>query len=364
MGKCHVCGKKDRYVSSELRLCADCIRLRPTESFLISENIHRISRERYGLPPEPPRTKGGTVCNVCPNRCVIGDGEKGYCGLRKNFNGSIIPDPELGKLSFYHDPLPTNCVADWVCPGGTGKGYPRYAYRNGPEYGYKNLAIFFHTCSFNCLFCQNWHFKEEMKRGKTFRPEELLHVVDDLTSCICFFGGDPGSQMPFALAFSELAIRHKGNGILRICFETNGFINEGYLDRAFELSIETGGCIKFDIKAWNENIHKALTGQSNKVTLKNFTRLSEKIELRPDPPPLVASTLLVPGYIEENEVKGIAEFIASLNPDIPYALLAFYPHFYMNDLPLTGKDLALRCRDIAIDAGLRNVRIGNVHLLR
>jgi len=66
--------------------------------------------------------------------------------------------PQEGKLSWYHDPLPTNCVADWVCSGGTGAGYPKYAHCPGPELGYSNLAVFFHACTFNCLYCQNWHF--------------------------------------------------------------------------------------------------------------------------------------------------------------------------------------------------------------
>jgi pyruvate formate lyase activating enzyme len=73
--------------------------------------------------------------------------------------------------------------------------------------------------------------------------------------------------------------------------------------------------------------------------------------------------LLVPGDIDELEIHAIARFIVDLNPDIPYSLLAFHPQFYMADLPLTPKCLAERCEQIARDAGLKNVRIGNVHLL-
>lgn len=31
----------------------------------------------------------------------------------------------------------------------------------------------------------------------------------------------------------------------------------------------------------------------------------------------------------------IARFVASISLEIPYSLLAFYPHFYIQDLPLT-----------------------------
>ncbi len=54
------------------------------------------------------------------NECRIGEDEMGYCGLRRvkgrKLTGVSI---EEGKLSWYHDALPTNCLADWFCPGVT-----------------------------------------------------------------------------------------------------------------------------------------------------------------------------------------------------------------------------------------------------
>jgi pyruvate formate lyase activating enzyme len=129
------------------------------------------------------------------------------------------------------------------------------------------------------------------------------------------------------------------------------------------LSLRSGGCIKFDLKAWNQSIHYALCGVPNRKTFENFVSLAGCIGRRPEPPFLVASTLLVPGYVDEIEVKGISLFIASLNRDIPYSLLAFYPHFYLKDLPVTSRNHALRCQEVAQNAGLRHVRIGNTHLL-
>jgi len=91
--------------------------------------------------------------------------------------------------------------------------------------------------------------------------------------------------------------------------------------------------------------------------------LAEYSAQRPGPPFLVASTLLVPGYVDEQEVGKIAEFIASLSPDIPYSLLGFHPHFCMKDLPTTSGKHAERCYKAALDAGLKRVKIGNLHLL-
>lgn len=130
-----------------------------------------------------------------------------------------------------------------------------------------------------------------------------------------------------------------------------------------ELSLESGGCIKFDLKAWNERLHYAMCGVSNQRTLENFRRVAARIKERLDPPLLVASTLLVPGYVDEEEVGNIARFLASLDPEIPYALLAFHPCFFMSDLPRTSRRHAEACLDRAMAEGLKRVRIGNLHLL-
>ncbi len=331
----------------------------------LAMQAHQKSRDAYGLPQIPPRDNQGTGCKLCVNECRIPEGGLGYCGLRKNQAGKIAgASAEEGKLSWYYDPLPTNCVADWVCPGGTGAGYPKYAHCPGPETGYKNLAVFFQACTFNCLYCQNWHFREESLKTRTTPVSRLVSDVDERTSCICYFGGDPSAQLPFSLAASRKALAEREKEILRICWETNGSMQQGLLDEMIPLALDSGGCIKFDLKAWDEHLHKALTGVTNRRALENFKRVGQKFQQRPIPPLLIASTLMVPGYVEEEEVRSIARFVASINPDIPYSLLAFYPHFYMSDLSFIPKATAEKCLKAAREEGLENVKIGNIHLLR
>jgi pyruvate formate lyase activating enzyme len=169
--------------------------------------------------------------------------------------------------------------------------------------------------------------------------------------------------MPFSLKASKQSRQKATDRILRICWETNGSLNRDWLDQMMEIAMESGGCVKFDLKAWEPLLHRALTGVSNQDTLDNFRCAAEKISQRPVPPLLVASTLLVPGYIDLQEVVAIAEFIAGLNPDIPYNLLAFHPQFLMSDMPVTSKTLAMNCLQAARDCGLTRVRLGNEHLL-
>ena len=353
MAKCQLCDATTPEISKALGVCLACIRKTPQRAREIAEDAHRQSRVEFGLPPLPPDDAEGVRCNLCVNECKIGENRVGYCGMRQNQDGRLTGGAATkARLSWYHDPLPTNCVADWVCAGGTGAGYPDYAHCQGAESGYKNLAVFFQACSFNCLFCQNWHFKRDSISSPTTSIEDVVQDVDSRTSCICYFGGDPSPQLPFSIKAPRAAQDKKQEDILRICWETNGSMNPKLLDRMMELAVSSGGCVKFDLKAWDNNLHTALTGVQNQRTLDNFTRAADYIRLRSTPPVLVANTLMVPGYIDADEVASIARFIAALDSGIPYSLLAFHPQFYMSDLPLTSKHLANSCLNAAREAGL------------
>ncbi len=250
-------------------------------------------------------------------------------------------------LHWYRDPLPTNCVADWVCDGHR-------------QTGRHNLAVFYASCSFNCLFCQNWSFRQSRpERSAATSAGQLARAANRATYCVCFFGGDPATQMPHALSAAR---RMAGQGIV-VCWETAGSSNPKLLDEAVRLSRETGGCIKFDLKAHSEALHVALTGASNRRTLENFSRAAALFRQRPVPPLVVASTLLVPGYVDSDEVACIARFIAAIDPDIPYSLLAFAPSFLMRDLPRTSRQDAQAAVAAARGAGLTAVHVGNRHLL-
>jgi pyruvate formate lyase activating enzyme len=364
MGTCRLCHAASAFVASALGACLGCLRTRPEEALPLAREAHRRSRSAFSLPETPPGDPRGLLCTVCANACRIPEGGIGYCGIRRNEEGRPGGvSSRDGKLSWYHDPLPTNCVADWVCPGGTGAGYPAFARRPGPEAGCANLAVFFHACSFDCLYCQNWQYRRLTPEPKTTSVDALVAAVDERTSCICYFGGDPAPQLPFSLEASRRALDNRKGSILRVCWETNGSMAPHLLDEMVALALASGGCVKFDIKAWDEAVHIALTGVSNRRTLANIARAAKSMASRPVPPLVVASTLLVPGYVDEEEVGAIARFLASLDPAIPYALLAFHPLFYLYDLPPTSRRLAQRCLQAAHGAGLANVRIGNVHLL-
>ncbi|MHA1356415.1 MAG: radical SAM protein, partial [Candidatus Heimdallarchaeota archaeon] len=73
-------------------------------------------RKIYNLPMLQPKSKGGVTCGDCVNNCVLAEDELGFCNLVTNKNGKKVriagDDIAGGLFSFYHDPLPTNCVAE------------------------------------------------------------------------------------------------------------------------------------------------------------------------------------------------------------------------------------------------------------
>lgn len=369
MGKCSICGDRSSLIAGRLGVCLKCIRRKPEEVVEIAGRVHAYARRAFGLPPVPPKDLSGLHCGVCANDCIIGPNDKGFCGLVLNSGGHLTRfagTPEKGLLEWYYDPLPSNCVAWWFCPGCTGTGYPKYAYKPGVEEGYVNLAVFYGSCSFDCLFCQNWHFR---KLSQNLKPlvsaEELASKVDQNVSCICFFGGDPSTQMIHAIETSRIALRkaEEGKRMLRICWETNGNMSRELALKAAEFSLESGGIMKFDLKVWDEILSKVLCGVSNRSVLNNFKEIGERFfKERSEVPVLTASTLLIPGYVDVIEVENIARFIASVDPEIPYTLLAFYPQYFMDDLPTTSWKQARECYEVA-KKHLEKVRIGNLHLL-
>jgi len=365
--RCRVCGHDSQLISASLGVCLSCIRddYAKSEPYVIG--AHAKVREKFELPAAPPRTPGGVPCTLCANECVIGMGDRGYCGLRANsgrmFTSAASPDK--AALYYYLDPQVTNCCAAWFCPAGTGAGYPKYACRPGREVGYYNLALFFYGCNFDCLFCQNASHKR-LEEAPRCDSEALISLTleNERISCWCFFGGSPEPQLPFAVSTSRTMLESKPTDrVLRICFEWNGAGNRLLVERAAELALRSGGNIKFDLKCSSDTVSRALSGVSNRRSFENFEMLFAKYGIgRPSMPLLTATTLLVPGYVDDQEVEKIAMFLAGLDREIPYSLLVFHPDFMMSDLPVTPIRQVEDCYRAA-KKHLNRVNIGNLQSL-
>ena len=362
---CAICGSSAK-LSARVGVCADCARDGSEEVLVLAKRLHAEVRRGFGLPGAPPSSAGGLECNLCSNRCSMAPGERGYCALRRNCDGKMLSMVGTGELlAFqYLDPHPTNCCSRWFCPGGTGSGYPRISLMPSAERGYNNLAIFLFGCNFDCLYCQNWEHKL-LNSAKKVKVQDLVErtLNDRSITCWCFFGGSPEPQLPNCISASKTVLESIPSGrVLRICFEWNGCGNSDLVLTASEISLRTGGNVKFDLKCWSEPLSILLSGVSNRRAIENFELVASKIFDKREEPAVTATTLLVPWYVDEAEVEEIAKLISSVDENIPYSLLVFHPDFVMDDLPITPKDQVARCLGAA-KRHLRRVNVGNVHLL-
>jgi pyruvate formate lyase activating enzyme len=328
--KCKVCGNET--YTKAIPVCPRCAKR--------DESLEYVKLLHSGIEKIGKKTK--IKCGLCLNKCGLEEGDAGLCGLRSVKNGKIfsLTSSEKAILHAYEDPLPTNCCNAWFCIASRLSG--------------TNLAVFYYGCSFDCLYCQNWQHKK-LELGEVVTLSEMVErAMKERVRCICHFGGSPEPQLPFAIKFSSEVLERRET---IVCWEWNGSARTKLALRAAELSHESKGTVKFDLKAWNNNLHRALTGRSNEQTLRNFEKLFNQY-----PSVLSATTLLVPHYVDEEEVEGIAAFIASLDNSIPYSLLIFHPDYKLADMSVTPKEQVLRCYKAA-KKHLKNVNIGNLHLL-
>jgi pyruvate formate lyase activating enzyme len=342
MNSCLICRNKP--AAASFAICADCIRAYPHREKLIE--LHAKARERFGLPARPPATEEGIACRLCANGCRMGAGESGYCGIRYNAEGRLVErsNRDVGLAHTYLDRLPTNCCASWFCEGCREEGY--------------NLAVFLYGCSFDCLYCQNAEHKTVTKAPSLSCNELVDRALDPKVRCVCYFGGSPEPQFHYVLESARRILEKSGGG-KHVCFEWNGSGNWEYVEEAMILAHRSGGTVKYDLKAFDPNLHAALCGVENEATLRSFERAAGMF---PGHDVLTATTLLVPFYVDEGEVEKIALFIAHNNPDIPYSLLVFHPDLYLEDLPITPREQVFACYDAA-KQHVHRVHIGNRGLL-
>jgi len=76
-------------------------------------------------------------CDLCPHYCIIDDGKRGKCSVRKNLNGILYATSYNKTISLSIDPIEKK---------------PLYHFNPGGEI----LSIGHNSCNFKCQFCQNF----------------------------------------------------------------------------------------------------------------------------------------------------------------------------------------------------------------
>ena len=142
--------------------------------------------------------------------------------------------------------------------------------------------------------------------GRFLSLSEVLGFLEPLeVERVIFMGAEP--SLDFELP--RLARALKGRGAYNILL-TNGF---------FVPDLEYIDEVVFSIKAFDEGIHRELTGFSNKPALSNFGEFLRGV------PKLRAESILIPPLVYFDEIERIARFIAGFDENIPYRIDAYIP---------------------------------------
>lgn len=222
----------------------------------------------------------------------------------------------------------------------------------------ESYTIFLAGCNFKCLHCQNWDIAHFPDSGTALEgwidPQELARqAVGGLRSApgrlmgadrLFFSGGCATCSLPYV---EEVVRRAREiDPATRVNFDTNGFLTPESLDRV--LSFTTS--ITFDLRAWDDEVHREMTGAPAAPVLRNARVVASQPEKLWE-----FRILLVPG-INEDQVAPLARFVADLDRDLPVCFLAFRPNFVLEDHPGATVEELQRAVAAAREAGLRNVQ--------
>jgi pyruvate formate lyase activating enzyme len=136
--------------------------------------------------------------------------------------------------------------------------------------------------------------------------DEVLEILGDLKPQTVLLEGQEASLDPQYAALTNALHQNFGSRNI-LC--TNAF-RLPPLDDTDELQIS--------IKAFNEELHNEYTGEPNAEVLKNVALLYRNGKK------LTISSVFIPGYIDVEETGRIARFLATIDRDIPYHILAYF----------------------------------------
>jgi pyruvate formate lyase activating enzyme len=160
-------------------------------------------------------------------------------------------------------------------------------------------------CMFRCLYCHNpdtWTMSNGIPVTIDKAVTELRKYrrgLKVMSGGFTLSGGEPLMQHRFAVKLFTAA---KTMGI-HTALDTNGF----YGDRVTDAELEMIDLVLLDIKTWDPERHRRLTGMDNGPTLEFARRLAARKR------PVSLRFVLVPGLTDDQEdIAQIARFVAGL----------------------------------------------------
>jgi len=274
------------------------------------------------------------LCTLCPRYCKIGDGQRGFCFIRKNIDGTLYQEGYGKVIGLAVDPIEKKPLNHFL-PSST------------------ILSFGTAGCNLGCKFCQNWHMskvKDDNKISQYVTPEQIVKVAND-NGCksIAYTYNEPIIFGEFIIEVSKLA-RQSG---LKNVMVTNGYITKEAREEVFQYI----DAANVDLKAFTETFYHNLTYSHLEDVLDTIKWLYNETDVW-----IELTNLIIPTHNDNRyEIIDMINWILENCSDkLPLHFTAFHPDFKMKDLPSTPQDTLNRAREIAMDMGMKYVYTGNV----
>jgi len=274
-------------------------------------------------------------CYLCSHHCRITNQKFGFFGVRENIDGVLYTHAYGNVASAQVDPIEKK---------------PLYHFLPGSS----SFSIATFGCNFHCGFCQNWEisqqtFKNGAQLGEDeFSPADIVEeALKNGCQSIAYTYTEPTIFFEYAYATAKIA---KEKGLSNI-FVTNGYMTRECLDLARPFL----DAANVDLKFFNDSAYKKVCAGSLKPVLDSIRLMKEYgiwVEL---------TTLIIPGENDsEEELSGIARFIADVDKNMPWHISRFHPDYKFTEYGPTPEDTLKKALNIGLQAGLNFIYIGNV----
>lgn len=271
-------------------------------------------------------------CELCPKLCLIDEGRSGDCRARFNLDGKLIAATYGRPCALHVDPIEKKPLYHFVPGSGA-------------------FSVAAAGCNMHCKNCQNWQisqaFPYEVDAGD-WPPERVVdQALRGGCRSIAYTYTEP-------LVFYEytydtcVAARERG---LRNILVTAGYLNPEPMRRLCRLA----DAANVDLKYFDDALYRS----NSDATLKPV--LDGLVIAREEGVWLEVTNLLIPTISDDpGMVRRMCDWIArNLGGDTPLHFSRFHPQFQLRQLPPTPSETLDRAAEIAREAGLRHVYIGN-----
>jgi pyruvate formate lyase activating enzyme len=278
-------------------------------------------------------TARGIMCRICPNECVLKEGELSKCNNRKVIKSKLYTLAYGNPCSVNVDPVEKK---------------PLYHFLPGT----RAYSIATAGCNLVCLNCQNWTISQtspDKTRNYDLMPEKVItECISKDCKSIAYTYSEPVTFYEYAY---ETAVLAKKAGIKNI-FKSNGYI---YPDPLKKLCTVIDAA-NIDLKAFNESTYLKLSGgklQPVLDSLKIYRDMGVWLEI---------TNLIVPTWTDKlEEIRKMCRWLSENGfKKTPLHFSRFYPTYKLEQLPPTPVDILDKAVQIATEEGLIYIYTGNV----